>query len=420
MALLRPVLAHDAKAGKANGGDWRSALAASGKDGFFGDERNVLIALRSAPELANLVRMNAFALNVEFQRPPPWRSLDAGVTWSELDDTEGASWLQAAGLRVRGTATVAGCVAVVAAERTFHPVRDYLESLEWDGEKRLQIWLAEYLNATAAPAYLGAVGTKFLVSAVARILQPGCQADHVLVLEGKQGIGKTSAARALAKRPEWFAGNLPDIHCKDAPLQLSGHWIIEIAELKAIRNSQIEAVKSFVTETRDTFRPPYGRRTKQFPRQCVFIATTNEAEYLRDRSGNRRYWPVRCGRIDVAALIRDVDQLYAEAVMLFRAGTAWHLTDQEAQLAGEQQKDRLHVTELEQDVEAYLETVAGDVITVRDVLMYGLRLDPEQPTYSEAARKLGPAVSEALERAGWQKDARRGKERRTTYRRRQG
>jgi len=214
---------------------------------------------------------------------------------------------------------------------------------------------------------------------------------------------------------------LPDIHSQDAPLQLIARWIVEIAELKAIRNSQIEATKTFITETRDTFRPPYGRRTAQFPRQCVFIATTNETEYLRERSGNRRYWPVRCTKVDVAALIRDVDQLYAEAMELYRAGVAWHLTDDEIRLAVAAQQERVHVSELDQDVRTYLERQQGrDEITVRDVLIDGLQLEPDESSYAETARRLGPAVAEARERCGWVKDARRGKERRTTYRRRQG
>jgi putative DNA primase/helicase len=198
--------------------------------------------------------------------------------------------LQAKGLRVRGSTAVADCIAVAARDAPFHPVREFLDGLEWDKQPRLRIWLCDYLNATSGAQYLAAVGTRFMVSAVARIMQPGCQADHSLVLEGAQGIGKTSAARALAVRPEWFAGSLPDIHSKDAALQLCGRWIIEIAELKAIRSSQLEATKTFLTQCVDTIRPPYGRRTAQFPRQCVFLGTTNETEYLRDRSGNRRYW----------------------------------------------------------------------------------------------------------------------------------
>jgi predicted P-loop ATPase len=400
---------------------WRDGLAPSGKDSYLGDERNILIALREAPELAGLLRFNEFSLETELTGKAPWHSTRV-THWSEADDTQLTAWLQAAGIRVRSRGAVADTVAVVARQHAYHPVRDHLQALKWDGEKRLQIWLAEYLNAIAPPDYLAAVGTRFLISAVARIMDPGCQADHMLVLEGAQGIGKTSAARALAKRPEWFAGNLPDIHSTDAALQLAGRWIVEIAELKAIRNSQVEATKTFITETRDTFRPPYGRRTAQFPRQCVFIATTNESEYLRDRSGNRRYWPVRCTKVDVAALTRDCDQLYAEAVQLYRQGVAWHLTDDEIRLALAQQQDRVHITELEQDVLSYLDTVKGDEVTVREVLHFGLHLETDKPTYAETARKLGPAVAEALERCGWRKVARVGKaeNRRTLYRRYQG
>jgi putative DNA primase/helicase len=397
--------------------DWRASLESSGA-GFLGDERNILIALRSAPDLMRLLRFNEFALNLEYTRAPPWRIALPGTTWTEADDTELAAWLQKAGLKVRGTASVAGCIAVAAGDFPFHPVREYLKALTWDHERRLQSWLVKYLNAQGDPVYLSAAGRKFLISAVARILQPGCQVDHVLTLEAPQGAGKSSAARALAVCPEWFAGDLPEIHSKDARLQLLGRWIIEIAELKAMRTSELEAQKSFITQTHDTFRPPYGRRTSQFPRQCVFIATTNESEYLRDRTGNRRWWPVKCGAIDTAALARDRDQLWAEAVHAFRAGAAWHLTPDETALATEQQQGRVHVSELELDVQQYLTTVTGNEVTVRNVLMFGLGLDPAKPIYADNARKLGPAVAEALDRCGWQKDARRGQAKRTTYVRR--
>jgi hypothetical protein len=399
--------------------DWRTKLAPSGA-GYLGDERNILIALRTAPELTDLTRFNEFSLKAECTRSPPWRAAECGDVWTEADDTQLAAWLQTNSIKVRGTTAVADCIAVAARERPFHPVREFLDALKWDSEPRLRIWLCEYLNASGSPQYLAAIGVRFMVSAVARIMRPGCQADHSLVLEGAQGIGKTSAARALAVRSDWFAGSLPDIHSKDAALQLCGRWIIEIAELKAIHNSQIEATKTFLTQCIDTFRPPYGRRTAQFPRQCVFIGTTNETEYLRDRTGNRRYWPVRCGQIDIDALIRDRNQLWAEAVEELRRGTEWHLTREETALAQQQQQERVHVSELEQDVRTYLDTLPGDEVAVRDVLTHGLRLDPDKPTYTEAARKLGPAVAEALERCGWDKDGRRGQGKRTVYVRRHG
>jgi putative DNA primase/helicase len=405
---------------RASSNDWRANLARSAT-GYLGDERNVLMALRSAPELIRLTRFNEFSLSIEFTRSPPWRTVETDAPWTEQDDTQLLVWLQTHELRVRNSGVVASCVAVAARDHSHHPVRSYLTGLQWDGQGRLSSWAANYLSAAGSPEYLSAVGMRFLVSAVARILKPGCQADHVLVLEGGQGIGKTSAARALAVRPEWFAGSLPDIHSKDAPIQLCGRWIIEIAELKAIRTSQIEATKSFLTETIDTFRPPYGRHSAQFPRQCVFVATTNESEYLRDRSGNRRFWPVKCRKIDVSGLVRDRDQLYAEAVHLYHAGTAWHLTGAELHAASQEQNRRVYVSELEQDVREYLDGQKDrDEITVREVLVYALALEPDNQSYTEGARKLGPAVAEALERCGWEKNSRRGKERRTTYRRRQG
>ncbi|MCE7902126.1 MAG: virulence-associated E family protein [Gammaproteobacteria bacterium PRO9] len=410
------------KARKGNGVAeiWKDNLRKN-RSGYIGDEYNVQHTLRHAPEFHGLVRFNAFSLEVEVTGPLPWRNCPAGSKWLETDDTALMVWLQERDINVRGRATVADSVALVAADTAFHPVRDYLDSLVWDGEPRLRVWPYDYLGASGDPVYVAAVGLRFPVSAVARIFEPGCQADHVLVLEGPQGSGKTSTARALAVQPEWFAGSLPDIHTKDAAIQLAGHWIVEVAELKAVRNSQLEAVKSFITETADTFRPPYGRRTGKFPRQCVFIATTNETDYLRDRTGNRRYWPLRCGRIDVEALTRDRDQLWAEAVHEYGQGTAWHLTADEGALAAAEQRDRVYVSEIEADVAEYLarQQAAGHVeVSVRDVLVYGLNLNPDAAGYAETARKLGSAVAEALEHCGWSKAARvRGEGvRRTVYR----
>lgn len=391
-------------------------------DKFLGDERNVLLALRCAPELRDLVRFNEFAFQVEFARQPPWRHALLGSNWLETDDVMGTAWLQEQHLKVRGTAVLANCITVVAQDNSYHPVRQFFETLKWDGVPRAARWVRDYLRASGDERYLAAIGQRFLVSAIARILKPGCQADHVLVLEGPQGIFKSSTARTLAMRPEWFAGSLPDIHSKDAALQLLGRWIIEISELRAIRNSQVEAVKNFITETRDTFRPPYGRRAAQFPRQCVFIATTNETEYLKDRTGNRRYWPVKCGRIDIEAIERDREQLWAEALELYRAGTAWHLSPEENDLAMQQQIDRVHLTELEQDVASYLERQRAANITeisVRDVLVHGLGVDPDKGTYTEQARRLGPEIAQALQREGWQKSGRKRGEnsaKRTLYR----
>lgn len=399
--------------------DWRKDLATyNGR--ILGDERNVITALRVAPTLSGLLRFNEFAQRVEFTRAPPWREVKTGAAWTDEDDTALLAWLQSYDLAVRTRGTVAESVALVAREHVVHPVRAYLEGLTWDGEPRLQLWLADYLNANATPVYLAAIGRKFLVSAVARIMQPGCQVDHTLVLEAPQGAGKSRTARALAVHPEWFTDDMPDVHSKDAALQLCGRWIIELAELAALRRSEIEGMKAFLSRPTDVYRPPYARRALAVPRQSVFLATTNEALYLRDPTGNRRFWPVSCGTIELERLEADRDQLWAEAVTAYRAGETWHLSTEEATLATDEQRERVLVSELEADVTEYVAQVQSRgerEISVRELLTHALGLNPDQPDFAERAGRLGPQVAQALHRAGWAKvkTIGRGPTRRTLY-----
>jgi putative DNA primase/helicase len=383
------------------GHDWRSALARhNGR--IVGDERNVLLAMRIAPELKGMVRFDEFALRVEFAAAPPWRKAEPGSAWIDEDDTALQAWLQ-------------------DRDSSIHPVRMFLDFLQWDGEPRLQSWLSKYLNAQAPALYLSAVGRKFLASAVARIYRPGCQVDHALVLEGAQGCGKSSTARLLGMRPEWFTDDMPDIHTKDAALQMCGRWIVELGELAAMRKAEFEGFKAFISRPVDVFRPPYGRRTITVPRQSVFIATTNEAAYLRDPTGNRRFWPVRCGRIALDALARDRDQLYAEAVASFRAGEHWHLTSDELAVTAVEQEHRVFVTEIEFSVAEFLDALVArgeNETDVRDLMIHALQLDPNGADFAERATRLGTQVASAMQRCGWQRVRREGggANRRTVYR----
>jgi predicted P-loop ATPase len=168
-----------------------------------------------------------------------------------------------------------------------------------------------------------------MIGAIARVMRPGCKVDHVLVLEGPQGIGKSQAAATLADEA-WFTDSLPrDLGEKDAAIHLQGRLIVELSELSQLKRGEIETVKAFISRQTDKFRPPFGRVEIEVPRQCVFIGTTNEAEYLVDVTGNRRFWPIRCGKIDIAALKRDRAQLWAEAVHRFRKHEPWHIDDDE-------------------------------------------------------------------------------------------
>ena len=219
--------------------------------------------------------------------------------------------------------TVSRSVGAVAREITVHPVRDHLGALAWDGVPRIETWACRYLGAEDT-AFNRSVGALWLISAVARIFRPGVKADHMLVLEGPQGARKSTALKILAGE-DWFTDELPDLGSKDAAMHMQGVWIIEIAELDAIGKAEVSRIKAFLTRTTDRFRPPYGRYTIEVPRQCVFAGTVNPDTYLRDETGNRRFWPVRCGTIDIDALARDRDQLWAEAVARFRAGAIWWL-----------------------------------------------------------------------------------------------
>ncbi len=212
---------------------------------------------------------------------------------------------------------------LVASESIISPVRHFLEGLAWDGFPRVENWLARYCGADASDL-TAKVGTAWLVSAVARALKPGCKADCALVLEGRQGAGKSSILRALAG-PDWFHDGLSDMHGKDASAALRGKWIIELPEMSAMRRSDTEAVKAFLSRTEERYRPAYGRSEVIEPRRCVFAGTTNRNDYLTDDTGGRRFWPVTVGAIKLDELTADREQIWAEAVDLFRTGANWWL-----------------------------------------------------------------------------------------------
>ena len=292
---------------------------------------NAITALRHAPEWEGVLGFNEFSQQVVTHRPTPWGK-QVGSRWADTDDSLATEWLQGeAGIFV-GSNTVAEAVQTVARENGFHPVRNYLKSLVWDKVSRIDNWLIDYLGSTDSQ-FLRAVGSRWLISAVARIFQPGCQADHVLLLEGPQGIRKSSALRALVG-DEMFADHIADLGSKDSRLDLLGKWVIEMSELVSMRRGEVERVKAFLTARTDHFRPPYGRRAVDVPRQNVFAASTNDGQPFVDATGNRRFWPVRCGEIDAEGIQRDRDQLWAEAYHRYRQGEVWWLDTRRAQPIG--------------------------------------------------------------------------------------
>jgi predicted P-loop ATPase len=282
---------------------------------------NAIALLRESPEWTGVLAYDDFTLYVTTKNPAPWQE-SGGRNWTDYDDSRATEWLQRHDVMVP-TPVTAEAVQTVAKENRFHPVHDYLNGLHWDQISRLDNWLCEYLGVPPSP-FVTAVGARWMISAVARVFKPGCQADYTLVLEGPQGIRKSTALQTLAG-DDWFTDHISDLGSKDSRIELHGKWIIEFSELATVRRGELERVKAFLTARIDHFRMPYGRRSEAVPRSCVFAASVNDETPFTDSTGNRRFWPVRCGTIDIGALQRDRDQLWAEAYHRFKAGQAWWL-----------------------------------------------------------------------------------------------
>jgi hypothetical protein len=236
-------------------------------------------------------------------------------------------------------------VVMDAARRnTFHPVRDYLDSLSWDGAKRLDKWLVTYCGA-AATKYTRAVGAITLIAAVRRVRKPGCKFDEMLILESPQGTLKSELLAALAVHQEWFSDDLPlNADSKKVIEQLQGKWIVEAAEMSGMRRADVEHLKSLLSRQVDRSRLSYGRITTEQPRECVVIGTTNHPIYLRDLTGNRRFWPVRVTEIDLESFKRDRDQLWAEASNREQARESIRL-DQELWDSAKREQDERTITD---------------------------------------------------------------------------
>ena len=345
-----------------SGGRYQDQLLRNEKGKTLPCLANVLLVLREDPKYRDLVAYDEFSGDIVLRRSPAWLAgLAVGSPWNDICDSLLAAELQKDGFNLQTRIAAEGLNAS-AHEHSFHPVRDYLRSRVWDEIARLDSWLSVYLGTEATP-YTAAVGRCWLISGVARIMRPGVKADSVLGLIGQQGILKSTALEVLASAP-WFTDHISPLGERDSRLDIQGIWVCELAELDRVRGADLARVKNFLSTKIDKFRVPYGHRKQPFPRSCIFASTSNIDDMLCDPTGNRRWWPVPIGRINIEALRRDRDQLWAEALHRYEAGEHWWLDSAELVEAAAEETERHYESgPYDELILAWLENTLNHVLT---------------------------------------------------------
>jgi predicted P-loop ATPase len=283
-----------------------------------GTLKNVVLILTNEFE-PGMIKRDLFAARDFYTIATPWGGQPGGIITDD-DIAQMKLWFGKSWGFEPNDAILGSAVTCLALENGFDPLIEHLESLpEWDGVSRLDTWLADYFEAEGDADYLAQVFRKWILGFVLRAYEPGAKFDWMPIFEGPQGVGKSSFGRLLVGE-KYFLDWLPDLANKDAALSLQGIWAVEIGELASFRKAEMEVTKAFVTRTVDKIRPPYGRRQIESPRRCLFFGTTNHETYLRDETGNRRFKPVRVGNLNFKQLRKDRDQLFAEAIAIYKYG----------------------------------------------------------------------------------------------------
>lgn len=342
---------------------------------------NAITAFKEAPEWHGVLKFDAFRQQTIIRGTPPWSSAPEDRIWLDLDDLRAANWLQHNGILVSKD-TAGQAVEAAAQDAIFHPVVDYIERCRWDGRPRLDEWLIKCLGVEDTPL-VRAISGRWLISAVARVMQPGCKADCALILEGPQGRGKSSALKTMFH--PWFTDEISDLGTKDASMQLPGAWCFEIAELDAMGRGDVSKIKAFMSRTADRFRPAYGHRVIEQPRQNVFAGTVNHNEYLRDETGARRFWSVATGRIDLDALATVRDMLWAEARDRFLADEIWWLDSEALTTAASVEQEARRIVDPWQDQIAQKVLVLSSTTASEMLIELGIDVKDQQQIHQNRA-----------------------------------
>ncbi len=323
---------------------------------------NFLLIIENDPMLKGKIAYNEFSNRAVVIGQLPWRKKDNISDWNDTDDSGLREFIEKY-YSISSTAKCADALALIFEKHSFHPIKDYLNNLQWDGKERINTLLIDYLGAEDSN-YVKTVTRKTLVGAVARIFIPGIKFDTMLVLSGPQGIGKSTIIKKLGK--DWYSDSLTTVSGKEAYEQLQGFWLIEMGEMTATKKADIEATKHFLSKQEDIYRVAYGRRTSRFQRQCIFIGTTNDKEFLRDKTGSRRFWPVDVGIQKHNKYVwsdltdYEINQIWAEAVELWKNKEPLNLNDKEKKEAEKQQDAHSEESAKTGLIEEYLNKLLPD------------------------------------------------------------
>jgi predicted P-loop ATPase len=327
--------------------NWMSKLARHSQTGVpLSTIDNIRTILECDPQLRGKFGLNRFAGRGEILSGPlPWDSRTKRRFWED-NDNAGLYWYMEKVYNITGNGKIDSGLSLHSTDHAFNNVQDYLQGLKWDGAPRLDTLFVDYLGAADTP-YTRAVTRKAFTAAVARAMEPGCKYDNMLILSGPQGIGKSTLLDKMSRG--WFNDSIRTFEGKDAFELIQGVWLVEISELDAFRRSDVACIKQFLSLRTDRFRAAYGRHVKELPRCCVFFGTTNTTDYLQDRTGNRRFWPVDTGieptkKSVWADLPGEIDQLWAEAKMRWQLGEPLYLTGELAEDAKVKQEEHREVS----------------------------------------------------------------------------
>lgn len=335
--------------------EWVKELEIDAKGGYVSSDSNLNLIFAHDPRLKKLFGQNEFDAKGYVFGDLPWRKVDHPEPIRNVDLAGIRNYLGSI-YGINSVQKVEDALTLEMERNRFHPIRDYLRSLKWDGTPRVDTMLIDYLGARDN-IYVREASRKVLTGAVARVMEPGCKFDLVLMLVGPQGAGKSTLIKRLGQR--WFSDTFLSVQGKEALEQIQGAWLIEMAELAGLKKAEVESVKHFISKQEDVFRPAYARTSETFPRQCIFIGTTNDPEFLRDPSGNRRFIPVD---IDKTRSTKDVfhipqeeiDQIWAEAFELYMSGETLWLGEEAEMLAKEEQRAHSESDEREGIITSFL------------------------------------------------------------------